>query len=172
MPGNLDPGEPMLRIIALMLLLGCGQKNPTPDVQEASPDVSQEVTADVPAEAAEPENAEPAEAEAAADATPTPESLYEDCEGRVEGRQSEGECTTDADCKTGGCSQEVCTTNALAADLMTTCEARICFQVLDACGCNDGVCSWSLKDEIPPLGDPPVLPTTLPADDPPSGLGG
>ena len=79
----------------------------------------------------------------------TPAELYAECEQRVEGTQQAGECTTDADCARAGCSQEVCVTASAAADVMTTCEIKPCFQVLDTCGCHDGVCSWTLKAEAP-----------------------
>lgn len=79
----------------------------------------------------------------------TPEGLYAKCEERVEQPQVAGECASDADCATGGCGGEVCTTAAAVPELMTTCEGRICFTVLDSCGCVDGMCRWSLKDKVP-----------------------
>lgn len=76
---------------------------------------------------------------------PAPASLDAGCLERVEGRQSQGECATDADCARAGCSAEVCVPSAVAADVITTCEVLPCFAALDACGCHDGTCAWTLK---------------------------
>ena len=77
----------------------------------------------------------------------TPTSLYEGCRARVEGADTEGECQTDADCQRAGCSRELCiSASDAAAGPMSTCEVRPCFAVLDACGCRDGVCAWSVRD--------------------------
>lgn len=81
---------------------------------------------------------------------PTPQSLYETCRDRVEGVETDGECETDADCARAGCGSEVCLPAKLAVDVMTTCEVRPCFSVLDTCGCNEGRCNWTLKTEISP----------------------
>lgn len=79
--------------------------------------------------------------------TDNPESLYETCKVRVEGLSEAGECTTDADCVSVGCSSEVCVSTATAASgLNTTCEVLPCFSVLDSCGCIEGTCSWALKE--------------------------
>lgn len=97
---------------------------------------------------------------------PTPAALYAECEARVEGAQKDGECTTDADCATAGCSGEVCTTTAEAANVMTACEDKLCFKVLDACGCHEGRCTWTLKAEVPesqvPVAPANRLPSSLP----------
>jgi eight-cysteine-cluster-containing protein len=167
-------GESMLRVLPLffVFLTACGAKSsataePAP-TEEAAP-------APDPVPEVEPE-AEP-EAEA-----PTPASLYAECQQRVEGKQVEGECEKDEDCKTAGCGTEVCVTVANAADVMTTCEDKLCFKVLDTCGCNEGQCTWSLKDEIPAqegLKAPEepakkLPPTRLPPSAPPAegGAGG
>jgi eight-cysteine-cluster-containing protein len=78
-----------------------------------------------------------------------PQSLYQSCLSRVEGRGKPGECSTDADCTKAGCSQEMCIARAEAAGVMSTCEVRPCFAVLDSCGCQAGQCTWSLKSEAP-----------------------
>lgn len=95
------------------------------------------------------------DAPAAPAATPisemTPQSLYAQCEGRLEQPQAAGECSSDADCVRAGCSSEICTTTKAAADLMTTCEVLPCFEVVDACGCVEGECRWSLVDVMPAL---------------------
>lgn len=77
------------------------------------------------------------------------QSLYDECHDRVEGQQAPGECASDADCARAGCSQEVCVPRAAAGDVMTTCEVLPCFAVLDACGCHEGVCSWTVKASAP-----------------------
>ncbi|MBW2255419.1 MAG: eight-cysteine-cluster domain-containing protein, partial [Deltaproteobacteria bacterium] len=63
--------------------------------------------------------------------------------------EADGECNSDADCASTGCGREVCTT--ATADVMTTCEIRQCFSILDSCGCVKGRCTWSLKDEVPAM---------------------
>ena len=91
-----------------------------------------------------------------------PADLYATCKDRVEGPSAAGECTTDADCVTAGCSGEVCAAKASAEGLMTTCEIRPCFAALDTCGCVEGVCSWALKEgpvsPLPGGGQPVQLP--------------
>ena len=73
--------------------------------------------------------------------------LYIECEERVEGRSLPGECRTDADCVRAGCSGELCISEQEAAlGPMSTCEVRPCFAVLQACGCQEGVCRWSVGD--------------------------
>lgn len=76
---------------------------------------------------------------------PSATSLYEGCRARVEGLEAAGECVTDADCARTGCSGEVCVAAATAGEVVTTCEVLPCFAALDACGCHEGVCGWSLK---------------------------
>ena len=162
----------MLRVMALLLIVSCGQKNPTPDVQDGPPS-EQAVEAPAPSPDGAPEAADGSEGaeDAAAAAQVTPASLYEECRGRVEGRETAGECETDADCQSAGCSQEVCTTKALAAEVMSTCEVRPCFSVLDTCGCNDGVCAWSLKDTVPPFVEGAAPPTEIGGEVPPNPPG-
>jgi eight-cysteine-cluster-containing protein len=71
--------------------------------------------------------------------------LYAQCRDRVELPEASGECATDADCERAGCSGESCV--AKGADRMTTCEIRLCFHVLESCGCVDGVCQWARHEE-------------------------
>jgi len=80
----------------------------------------------------------------------SPAALYADCALLVEGPQADAECTTDADCGRGGCGNVVCTTAVAATDVMTTCEDRPCFAVLDACGCHDGRCTWTVRPPASP----------------------
>jgi len=105
---------------------------------------------------------------------PSPEELYEMCEPRLEEPRVDGECTSDDDCATAGCAAEVCTTRSAAADVRTTCENKLCFSILEACGCVDGQCSWSIKDAVPPeatpvlppVGGRPAVGSTLPSGPP------
>ena len=78
----------------------------------------------------------------------TPASLYAQCRERVEMPEAAGECKTAADCGASGCGGEVCAATVHGA-IMSTCEVRQCFSVLDTCGCVDGRCVWSLRAEVP-----------------------
>ena len=126
-----------------------------PVVAPVAPDAPSPDAADAPEPSAQAPASEPgAAAVADAGATPTadPLDLYNSCKERVEGRETPGECTSDADCVKAGCSGEVCVAAELAAGMMTTCEVRPCFAALDACGCVEGLCRWSLKEgPISPL---------------------
>jgi eight-cysteine-cluster-containing protein len=82
---------------------------------------------------------------------PDPKVMYADCRERVEMPESSGECKSDADCAPVGCAGEVCTSKVAGQGLATTCEMRPCFQALDTCGCREGLCSWSLKAEVPAM---------------------
>jgi eight-cysteine-cluster-containing protein len=82
--------------------------------------------------------------EEAASSGPTPQALYAQCSGRVEGVSAAGECASDADCTRAGCSGEVCVATANKATAVTTCEILPCFDVLQSCGCVDGMCSWTV----------------------------
>jgi len=129
-----------------MLLVGCGGEAP-PEVPEDPPEAP-------PPPPPEPEVK-----------LPSPDKLYAMCQDRVEKPQADGECTTDEDCVRAGCSSEVCTTAASAAELTTTCEDKLCFKALDTCGCVEGVCSWSLVDELPDN----AIPATDPEGNKPQG---
>ena len=53
------------------------------------------------------------------------------------------ECTTDADCVTGGCSGTICQSRN-AEPIFTTCEWRAeysCYKQI-SCKCNEGKCDW------------------------------
>ncbi len=139
-------------MLALLIAMGCGGN-------------AKNTPAPAPEPAPEPAPTEPDPAAA------TPQALYEECRERVENPQAESECQTDADCKAAGCSNEVCTTVAEAANIMTSCDVQPCFRVLDACGCHEGQCTWTLKAEVPaeaPAADPDApkpgnsLPSSLP----------
>ena len=89
---------------------------------------------------------------------PPPPPTEIGCQDRVEGASSPGECAVDADCARAGCSQEVCVSAKAAGDISTTCERLPCFTALDACGCHDGICSWTTKAPALPLRSLPVPP--------------
>ena len=86
----------------------------------------------------------PVEVVAEPQPTQPPMDLYAACRERVEGSEKPQECTKTADCKTVGCSGEVCVPVELEEQL-TTCEVLPCYSVLDKCGCIDGFCRWSLR---------------------------
>lgn len=148
------------------VLVACGKTGtpdtPTPVAPEVSEETERQVDASTEEDPAEPESPEAVDEGAGAATTPaaphpvrlgkdpsaTPTdaaALYAECEGRVEQPESDGECTTDADCVKAGCSSERCITAASAEGLMGTCEVLPCFEVLDSCGCQEGRCRWSLK---------------------------
>lgn len=151
----------MVRTILVLAFVGCAGKN-TPDGSKDEP-VEQPKPAPEPAPAPEPPPVPVA----------TPQELYTECTDRVENPQKDAECKADTDCATSGCGNEVCTTVAEKANVMTACEDKLCFKVLDACGCHEGKCSWTLKAEVP-AGQVPVsplpssLPSTIPAKDAPN----
>jgi eight-cysteine-cluster-containing protein len=120
-----------MRPLLLLALSACGSLRPAP----------------APAPSLDPDP-DPAAPPTAPETTPA--ALYAECASRVEGPEADGECSTDADCTRAGCGSEVCATTAAAADLMTTCEDRPCFAVLDTCGCHDGRCTWTLRAPASP----------------------
>ncbi len=120
------------------LIVACSTKPGPPEVPEA-PEVP-EVRVPEPVEVPE----------ADADTAPAdPAALYAACEARVEQPQSPGECATDGDCVTSGCSSELCVPKS-AGQMMTTCEVKPCFAVLQTCGCHDGQCTWTVGTAAPP----------------------
>jgi eight-cysteine-cluster-containing protein len=61
------------------------------------------------------------------------------------GASTRGECAFDDDCKTGGCSGQVCQ-SAKEASLITTCEWKACYNSARyklSCKCVDGECLWA-----------------------------
>jgi len=61
-----------------------------------------------------------------------------------------GECTSDSDCATGGCSGEVCGRKGEVEKIVTPCVYPLwyeCFQ-LTSCGCVNGTCSWKPNPEF------------------------
>ncbi|AEK73373.1 hypothetical protein GQS_07375 [Thermococcus sp. 4557] len=54
------------------------------------------------------------------------------------------ECTSDADCATGGCSGEVCAPEKEAREIVTPCVYRPWYDCLSltSCGCVGGICTW------------------------------
>jgi eight-cysteine-cluster-containing protein len=126
-------------MLPLLLALAC-RHEPAPAAPPSS------VVAEAPAAVEPPPAPSSAFAEGA-----TPASVFAGCRDRMELPEVAGECKADADCATAGCGSEVCTSTASAKDVMTTCEVLPCFQVVDACGCHEGKCSWTLDDALPTL---------------------
>jgi eight-cysteine-cluster-containing protein len=61
------------------------------------------------------------------------------------GTSTNGSCTEDADCITGGCSGQVCQ-GRTEEPVITTCEYRDCYRATDyglGCKCVDNKCQWS-----------------------------
>jgi len=137
-----------LLLLSALALSGCGRGASTPP-SEPSPAPQPEPAAT--------ERAPAPSADSASSNPTTAQELYESCEARVEQPEADGECESDSDCVKGGCSSEICTTAAAAADLMTTCEVLPCFSVLDACGCVEGRCRWSIVDKGPAAPMPPLM---------------
>ncbi|MEQ1507437.1 MAG: hypothetical protein ABMB14_34730, partial [Myxococcota bacterium] len=123
--------------LASTLALGCNPKT--------APEGGTDEAADKPVPA-EPAPTEPTPAPVP---VATPQGLYDECRERVENPQKDDECKADADCATAGCGNEVCTTGGEKANVMTTCEDKQCFKVLETCGCHEGECTWTLKSEVP-----------------------
>lgn len=94
--------------------------------------------------------------EAPSAATDTPEALYAACRDRVEGTERGGECASDTDCVRAGCSSEVCVAVAESGAVVTPCEVKSCFGVLEACGCHEGRCTWTLKAQADPFQGRPL----------------
>ncbi|NJE01953.1 CGP-CTERM-anchored Cys-rich protein [Thermococcus sp. JdF3] len=59
-----------------------------------------------------------------------------------------GECTSDGDCATGGCSGEVCAPKKEAREIVTPCVYREWYTCLGltSCGCVNGLCTWKPND--------------------------
>ena len=61
------------------------------------------------------------------------------------GRSSYGECSSDLDCTTGGCSNHVCQSKK-EESIITTCEWRDCYNAKIynfSCKCVESKCQWS-----------------------------
>ena len=131
-----------LRAVVLVVLGGCGRHEPPsgPPAVEVTPAAGDEAASETRA---------PPASEPSADAAPViadPQALYEACRERVEGPEKAGECETDADCVAVGCSHEMCVAAASARGLASGCEIQPCFQVLESCGCQEGVCRWTVSE--------------------------
>ena len=161
----------MFRVALVLFAVGCGGREVADAPVESSAEVgtpvegSDEVGAPVEAagairpvseEAPTGEGSPPPDPDGAPEPSTDPEPgeparIYASCRDRVEGPEVDGECTTDADCGAVGCSGEVCVPTAIAEEMFTTCDRRPCFDILDACGCHDGRCTWTVKDALPPM---------------------
>jgi eight-cysteine-cluster-containing protein len=120
----------------LLALVACGARAPSPAPSSGEGAEARVIVTAPPAETAP----------AAETAPPTAASLYAAGRARVEGEQSPGECAADTDCARAGCSQEVCVPATRVGAVITTCEILPVFAVLDACGCHEGACTWTLKE--------------------------
>lgn len=151
-------------LVAIGLLVGCSgprsaNEIPASDTPTAAPAPEQIGDAPVPTAPGTPVSGEglPSEGGPVPTDTPvSPASLYEGCRDRVEGLQAAGECVTDADCAKAGCSQEVCVAAKNAGDVMSTCEVLPCFRALDACGCHEGMCTWTVAADTTAPGKLPL----------------
>ena len=133
-------------MLTLFLMFSCAKE---PAATEASPPPAVQEAPAAEAPAAAEENAAKDDKPAFmkqtfVDPLKDPAGAYAQCKERVEGPETAGECSTDADCAKAGCSKEVCVSTATAADFNTTCDTQACFRALDSCGCVEGVCSWTL----------------------------
>lgn len=143
-------------LLVLVLGLGgaCARLGPAPEAggPPVAPIVTPSGTPAVTPVAAPPTSPTPL-AEGATLANPaifTPRALYAACRDRVELPEAAGECSSDADCVRAGCGSELCVSAAAAKDLVGTCELPDCLSVLDSCGCNQGLCTWTLKLPVAP----------------------
>ena len=119
------------RTLAFLLLTACAQRPTTVSVvPEAAPAERQPVAA------------APGSGSGVGRGPPDPQSLYDGCRDRVEGTETDHECAQDADCVKTGCSSELCIAKSAAEGVMSTCEVRTCFQVLESCTCQEGHCRW------------------------------
>jgi len=122
------------------LLLGASTGCGASERAATPPPVAQSAPVDAPAPATKPL---PAPVDGPPPVVGDPAALYADCETRVEGSDKEGECSADADCVAAGCSKELCiSTKEAESGVMSTCEMRPCFTVLETCGCDAGRCRW------------------------------
>ena len=145
------PLAPVAFLVVCCSVLGCSTTPSEPAATVAASTASS--TGSVPFE---PVAADPSTVPSVTDLS-DPQAAYEQCRERVEGPESDGECTTDSDCTTGGCSGELCATPASLEGMMSTCEMLPCFRVLDSCGCNEGRCSWTVAAPKAGEGPPTVI---------------
>lgn len=59
------------------------------------------------------------------------------------------ECTTNSDCATGGCSNQICGKKGEVEDIITTCEWQSSYDCLrlTSCSCIENKCEWRETDE-------------------------
>lgn len=60
------------------------------------------------------------------------------------GSSTENACSSDSDCKSGGCSNQVC--QGVKEEVMTICDYKECYKASDYgldCGCVKGQCAWN-----------------------------
>ena len=142
---HFEPVRPSALIVALVMVCatGCGRSDRKSLPEAPAPAVSQPAAPADSVVLPKPT----ASGRPPVESTRSAAELYAECEARVEGRSVPGECQSDADCQTAGCSGELCISKQEAAlGPMSTCEVRPCFAVLQACGCQEGTCRWSVGD--------------------------
>jgi len=69
-----------------------------------------------------------------------------DLAGNFCGISTLGECSSDSDCVTGGCSSEICQSKN-EEPIITTCEYKDCYKAVNyglKCGCSTKKCQWRL----------------------------
>ncbi len=141
---------PLALLFATALWGGCNKSDTTPPPASSNDVAAPAVPQEDPTPSLTPPGAPKAGKSPPPVAQPPPISpaeLYAQCRSRVEGEETPSECSSDSDCTKAGCSGELCISTAAAANgPMSTCEVRPCFQVLQACGCVDGFCRWSVGD--------------------------
>lgn len=61
------------------------------------------------------------------------------------GQSTRGPCQSDADCKTGGCSKQICQSKS-EGDAITACDYKECYDASRfglQCSCQQGECKWN-----------------------------
>ncbi|HIH14978.1 MAG: hypothetical protein QT08_C0016G0017 [archaeon GW2011_AR17] len=61
------------------------------------------------------------------------------------GTSSKGSCTADSECRSGGCSGQICQA-ATEEERITTCEYKDCYNAEDyslSCSCVENQCLWA-----------------------------
>lgn len=139
--------------LMLMFALGCA-KDPAPAETPAADNPTTTAPAEEPPAEEPPAEEPPADDKGSKKGPPNfggnvnvsadPAAAFEKYRDRLEGQEAAGECSADSECAPAGCSQEVCM--PAGAEVTTTCEVLPVYTILDACGCVDTKCQWSLKE--------------------------
>lgn len=79
--------------------------------------------------------------------------LFDDADDGVSGFcgwSTYGKCSSDVDCRSGGCSDQVCQ-SVHEEPVITTCEWKDCYNSGEYglyCGCVDGMCQWKKEQRV------------------------